>query len=282
MGRTPPKGPRRARSGRPPRGAGTDAERTARRADVRPPGDAAHGEVVFGLRAGIAVGARRPEAIERVAFARAVRSEIAPLLRAAEARRVPLAELAEVELARLAGSTHHEGLCVVTRPRRWTPAAELGALLARTRGAAIALDRVRNPYNVGAILRTAAFLGVEAALLGAIAPHPALAPDAVRVAEGGAEHLAIARTTDLADTLARLRASGAQVVGADGASRTSAFAHRWSRPVILVMGHEREGVSERVRAQCDALVAIPGSGTVESLNVAVAAGILLGALVRAR
>jgi len=145
----------------------------------------------------------------------------------------------------------------------------------RTKGTCIALDRVRNPYNVGAVLRSAAFFGVDAALLGAPAPHPGLPPLAVRVAEGGAEHVALARTTDLADTLARLRAKGVHVVGTDGHAETSALRHTFARPAVLVMGNEREGLGERIRAQCDAVVAIRGAGAVESLNVAVAAGVLI-------
>jgi tRNA G18 (ribose-2'-O)-methylase SpoU len=147
-------------------------------------------------------------------------------------------------------------------------------------GVAVALDRVRNPYNVGAILRSAAFFGVDAALLGAPAPHPTLAPDAIRVAEGGAEHLLLTRTTDLADTLGRLRSRGVRVIGADGAAPAGAQGFAFERPVLLVLGHEREGLGPRVRAQCDALVAVRGSGKVESLNVAVAAGVLIAEMVR--
>ena len=154
------------------------------------------------------------------------------------------------------------------------------------KGTAVALDCVRNPYNVGAILRSAAFFGVDAVLLGSPLAHQALANDAVRVAEGGAEHLTLSRTTDLADTLARLRARGVQVVGADahapvakptappgGKAFASGMALR--RPVVVVVGHEREGLSERVRAACEHLVAVAGTGAMDSLNVAVAAGILM-------
>jgi tRNA G18 (ribose-2'-O)-methylase SpoU len=146
----------------------------------------------------------------------------------------------------------------------------------------VALDRVRNPYNVGAVLRTAAFLGIDAAILGALAPHPALAPAAVRVAEGGAEHVVLARTTDLAETLSRLRARGVRVVGADSRASESAFSFAYSRPLVLVVGNEREGMGERVRKACDAVVAILGTGAVESLNVAVAAGLLMAEATRER
>lgn len=247
----------------------------------RPPREASNAEpaeVVYGLRAGLAVLARRPDDVARIAYARAAQPDAAEALRWATARRLPCVELLETELERIAGSRHHEGLCVLARPRRWAAPSELSAALSRTKGTAVALDRVRNPYNVGAILRSAAFFGVEAALLGAPAPHPTLAPDAVRVAEGGAEHLLLSRTTDLGDTLARLRAAGVQVVGADADAEASALGFTCERPAVLVLGHEREGLGERVRAQCDTLVAIRGTGAVESLNVAVAAGVLIAEL----
>jgi TrmH RNA methyltransferase len=237
-------------------------------------------EIVQGLRAGLAVIARRGADVVRVAFSHAVRAEVLDATRLPGARRARCDEVGEAELNRLAESTHHEGLCVIARPRRWLPAHDLGEALVRSQGVAVALDRVRNPYNVGAILRSAAFFGVDAVLLGAPAPHPGLAPTAVRVAEGGAEHVLLARTTDLADTLARLRSRAARIVGADGRAPTDVFAFSCPRPVVLVVGNEREGLGDRVRAQCDQLVRVPGSGAVESLNVAVAAGVLLGQIVR--
>ena len=235
-------------------------------------------ETIQGLHAGLAVFAKRPDDVLRVAFSRAVRSEVSAMARWAAGRGIPCNETSEGELDRIAESSHHEGLCVLARPRRWLSTGELADLLAAARGTCLALDRVRNPYNVGAILRSAAFFGVDALLLGAPAPHPGLAPTAVRVAEGGVEHLALARTTDLADTLTRLRQRGVHVVGADGSAKTDALDARFDRPAALVLGNEREGLTDRVRAQCDTLVAIRGSGAVESLNVAVAAGVLISRL----
>jgi TrmH RNA methyltransferase len=234
----------------------------------------------------MAVFERRRDDVLRVVHAHAVRHAVSELARWAAQTGIPCVEASDAEVDRVAGSTHHEGLCVVVRPRRWTPASELADVLlssgasathAAASGAAVALDRVRNPYNVGAVLRSAAFFGLDGALLGAPAPDPGLAPTAVRVAEGAAEHLRLARTTDLADTLARLRTRGIRVFGADTHATTDARDFAFERPAILVVGNEREGLAERVRAQCDALVAIRGSGRVESLNVAVAAGILIAA-----
>lgn len=240
------------------------------------------GEVTYGLRAGLAVFGARREQISRISHARDVRHELGEVLRWASSQRVPVREVDPRDLEQLAGARNHEGLCVEAKPRRFAPIAEVAELLSRGRGAAVALDRVRNPYNVGAILRSCAFFGVDVVLLGAPAPHPALEPDAVRVAEGGADRVTLSRTTDLASTLAKLREAGVRVIGADGASTTQAIGHVFPRPSVLVMGNEREGMGERVRAQCDEIVAIRGSGAIESLNVAVAAGVLVAELVRGR
>jgi TrmH RNA methyltransferase len=274
----------------------TDADRRGRRfqrpgphrgppprpAPHPPPREAppAEGEVTQGLRAGLAVFARRREEILRVVYAEAVRREIDDLVRWAAALRVPCSAAADRDLDRVAESSHHEGLCVVARPRAWLPAAEIADALLRSRGAALALDRVRNPYNVGAVVRSAAFFGLDAVILGAPAPHPGLAPTAVRVAEGGAEEIRLARTTDLADTLARLRARGIRVAGADAHASRDALDFDFARPVVVVVGNEREGLADRVRAQCDDLVVLRGSGRVESLNVGVAAGALMAQVAR--
>jgi TrmH RNA methyltransferase len=263
---------------RPPKKQQRPPQRPATR-DAAPERDL---ELTYGLRAGLALVAARPTSIVKIAYARELERELGEVLRAASARGLRTIAMSDAELARISGSSHHEGLCVAATPRAWLPAAKLADLLVEQRGVAIALDRVRNPYNVGAILRGAAFFGVDAALLGAPAPHPALAPDAIRVAEGGVEHLALSRTTDLADTLARLRSRGVRVYGADGAARESAIGFAFERPAILVVGHEREGLSPRVRAECDHLLAIRGAGAVESLNVAVATGILVSELLRSR
>lgn len=277
---------------------------------ARPPAERAT-ELVYGFRAGLAVFQKRPSDITRIGVAKERIQEVGELLAFADSRRIPWSELPEGELARIASSTHHEGLVLETAPRKWSALSDVadalimagsareagreregaqrpdgsgqrGEPLIRARGFAIALDRVRNPYNVGAILRSAAFFGVEAAILGAIAPHPALAADAVRVAEGGVEHLRLARTTDLAESLSRFRGRGLRVVGAESDGIHTLFEYAFQAPTILVLGHEREGLSPRVRSVCDALVKIPGSGAVESLNVGIAASLFIADLARTK
>ncbi|MBI5513050.1 MAG: RNA methyltransferase [Deltaproteobacteria bacterium] len=240
-------------------------------------------ETLYGLRACLAVGAVRPEAIARLALQPGLRGstpELAELVRRVSARGVPWDERPEAELTRLAASPTHEGVCMQVKPRRWVKLPELEATLLRERGVALALSQVRNPYNVGAVLRSAAFFGAKAVLLGAPAPDPGLPPLAVRVAEGGAEHLHLARTTDLVPWLQRLRTRGVSVLGAVGSAPTSAHTWVFKRPCVVVLGNEREGLSERVLAGCDGVLSIAGGGALESLNVAVAAGVLLSLALR--
>lgn len=234
--------------------------------------------MIYGHRAGFAVLEKRPADIVRVGYDAALERDLREVIRACAVLEVPCTGLPEGELTRLAHSDQHEGLLLETRPRKFVAPSALAELLAKKKGLAVAFDRVRNPYNIGAVLRTAAFFGVDAALLGTPAPHPALPSQAVRVAEGGAEHLTLCRTTDLADTLGRLRSSGALVVGAEDYGTSTLASVAKKRPLVLVLGHEREGLSERVRAQCDAMVAIKGSGHVRSLNVSIAASILIAQL----
>jgi TrmH RNA methyltransferase len=238
-------------------------------------------ETLHGLRAVRAVWAKRPGDVVRLGHAAELGRELADLLGAARARGVPVKVLGERELGRVA--LNHEGLVAEVKERPWLTPGELADRLVDVRGAALALDRVRNPYNVGALLRSAAFFGLDGVLVGAAAPHPALAPDAVRVAEGGAEELALSRTTDLAATLAKLRARGVHVLGAESDAEASALELEFPRPVVVVVGHEREGLSERVRAVCERMVTLParpGGSVVGSLNVAITGGILCARLRR--
>ncbi|MBL8682583.1 MAG: RNA methyltransferase [Myxococcales bacterium] len=239
-------------------------------------------ELVYGVRAARAVLDVRPSDAIELEVDRARERDLEALVARARELRVPVRATDEHALQKLTRTHNHEGASLRTRPRTWTPTRTLADRLASGRGAVIALDRVRNAYNIGAILRSAAFFGIDAALFGSRAPDPDLPEDAVRVAEGGAERLVLSRTTDLADTLSRLRTAGVQIVAAESDGSSDAIGFAFAERSVLVLGHEREGISDRVRAQCDAVVAIRGSGHVESLNVAIAASLMISELVRGR
>ncbi|MBL8682749.1 MAG: RNA methyltransferase [Myxococcales bacterium] len=224
----------------------------------------------------------RPHAIMQVMHAPAMRPSIELALAPLEAQGVPVRVLSVDSLDRMCESTHHEGVVLLVRPTPPLGVDAVAETLIRTKGFALALDRVRNPHNIGAILRSAAFFGIDVVLLEAPEGQRVLTPAAVRVAEGGAEHVVTARCASLEDALARIRRKGIRIVGTDRAAKERLFDAALRGPCVLVMGNEREGLSDAVRSQCDGLVSIAGTSRVDSLNVSVAAGILLAAAAHAR
>ena len=238
---------------------------------------------VYGRRACLAVAERRPDHILRAFYeAGGPTKDLAPLLKACAANRKPYREVSAEELERLAGSKHHEGVVLFTERReRASLSLSLGRAVERSRdpkvsagsGVWVALDGVENDHNQGAIARTLAWFG--AAGLVWEGPRPQLSGAALRVAQGGAEHIELVSVPSLPDALDELRAAGVRVLGADQGARRSAFAVPLDGPVCWVLGNEQTGLSEEVRARCDELVSIPGVGVVESLNVSVSAAILV-------
>lgn len=229
--------------------------------------------VIFGLRACLAVARHRPDAIRRVFHDQKRRRLVAPLLKVTAAARRPYREVEADELERVAGSVHHEGVVVVCDP---LPLLETDEMLdgMPADGVLIALDGVDNPHNHGAIVRSAAWFGAGVLLGGVEGP---LNPAAIRVAQGGAEVVPVAATDDLAGALKRLAARGVPVIGADQNAERRLLANPLPRPVCVVLGNEATGLSPAVRQVCTGTVRIAGTDAIESLNVAVSAGILLAA-----
>ncbi|MGE0625033.1 MAG: 23S rRNA (guanosine(2251)-2'-O)-methyltransferase RlmB [Pseudomonadales bacterium] len=156
---------------------------------------------------------------------------------------------------------------------RWTELAAPRLLLV--------LDGVQDPRNLGACLRSAGAAGVQAVLLPKRNSAP-LSPAALKTAAGVAERLFVVSVVNLARRLAWLKAQGAWVIGAAGDAPARFFEADLTRDTVLVLGGEEKGLRRLTREHCDALVSIPMAGGVESLNVSVAAGILLFEAVRQR
>jgi TrmH RNA methyltransferase len=236
-------------------------------------------ERVFGVAAARAVLQKRPRDVRHIVHTREARLEVTELLRAAAKQRIAYREVPREELERIAGSLHHEGICMQVASRRPVRVEDLVQAI-RAGGYVLALDRVDNPHNIGALLRTAAYFGARG-LLVAQEREGRLTPSAVRIAEGAAEHVPVCFVPELCDALDRLRAAGASVIGADAHRGDALDALAWPEKTVLILGSERAGMSAPVKKRCTGFVHIPGSEAVESLNVSVAAGILMAALAQA-
>jgi 23S rRNA (guanosine2251-2'-O)-methyltransferase len=143
------------------------------------------------------------------------------------------------------------------------------------------LDGVTDPRNLGACLRSANGAGVQAVIFPQ--RHTAPVNDVVlKTAAGGAEALTLVAVTNLARCLERLKEAGIWLVGTDDAAETRWFQADLQGDVGIILGSEGEGMRRLTREACDWLVSIPMAGAVSSLNVSVAAGILLYEVVRQR
>lgn len=236
---------------------------------------------LYGLNAVRAVFARRPQAIRKLYLAEARIPQLQPLLKWCVANRVGYRVVEQEDLQKLAASAHHEG--VVADVMREEPLSLSPWLRELPPGpcCALWLDGVGNPHNLGAILRSAAHFGVAAALLPKRSTL-ALSGAAARVAEGGAEIVPFVRLGREDNAIAQLRGAGFSIAATVVRGGGDLFATKLPERTIFVLGAEGEGMDAELAKACDLRLSIPGSGAVESLNVAAATSVLLAEWFRAR
>jgi 23S rRNA (guanosine2251-2'-O)-methyltransferase len=240
-------------------------------------------ETIFGLHAVRLMLERHPE---RVRTVRLAERRDDPRMRAIEelARRrgLPVERVDSETLKRQLGDVVHQGVAAEITPLPpWSEDELLAALQGDQAPLLLALDGVQDPHNLGACLRTADACGV----LAVIVPKDRaaqLTPAARKVAAGAAETTPVVAVTNLVRSLKLLKEAGLWVVGGDAAAEKSTDAVDLKGPVVLVLGAEGTGLRQLTRQNCDFLVRLPQLGAVESLNVSVAAGMLLYEAVRQR
>jgi TrmH RNA methyltransferase len=229
---------------------------------------------LYGLNALKAVFAKRPQAIRKLYLAEARIPQLQPLLKWCVANRVGYRVVEEGDLQKLAASAHHEGVVAeVLREEPQSLTAWLRDLPAGPQ-CALWLDGVGNPHNLGAILRSAAHFGVAAILL---PKHSTLALSgaAARVAEGGAESVPFVRLGRDDNAIAQLHGAGFALAATVVRGGTDLFKAELPQRLVYVLGAEGEGMSPALAQACDRKLSIPGSGAVDSLNVASACAVLL-------
>jgi 23S rRNA (guanosine2251-2'-O)-methyltransferase len=173
-------------------------------------------------------------------------------------------------LGRLAGTPAHQGVVALGSLQRY---AELDDV-ARAAQLLVVLDGVEDPHNLGAIVRTAYAAGAG----GVVIPERravGLTDVVAKAAAGALEYLPVVRATNINRTLERLKELGYWIYGLDERGSENYDAAGYNPPTALVFGGEGKGLHEQVRKHCDVLVRIPMEGHIPSLNVSVAAGIVL-------
>lgn len=219
-------------------------------------------------------------ALERILIARGRQDKrVEDIIRLARGYNIPVRFEERGQLDRLAESKDHQGVVAVAAARASTALEEI--LAAANAGAGrgekgliVLLDGVEDPHNLGAIIRTALAAGAH----GVVIPErraAGLTDTVARSSAGALAHLPIAKVTNLVRAMEELKEAGYWLIGLDERADKSYTEADYSSPVGIVLGGEGKGLHELTRKRCDFVVSLPTVGPVKSLNVSVAAGVVL-------
>lgn len=239
-------------------------------------------ELVYGKHAAKAVLLARPQAVQRMLLG-GKEDYHADLIALARRVRIVPELLPWPEFRRLTDLTDddkHQGICLFTAPRPIFGEGDMDRLAdARV---VLALDQINDPQNLGTMLRTASFFGVDAVLV--LKNRSAeVTPLVARIAVGGAELVSIFRVTNLARSLESLKQLGFWVYGLDERGPATLSQTAFDEKAALVVGAEGQGLRKRTKETCDVLVRIAGGRPgLESLNAGVAASVALAEVFRDR
>ncbi len=237
----------------------------------------------YGVAACLALWKSRPHDVIRIYLEEPLIPKFTELLRWAAAKRKAYHIVTAEDLERLTESIHHQGVCILARERSPLEFNDLLGLLRDAEGPQLLayLDGVENPHNLGAIVRSCAHFGIRF-ILGAETRLPKLSASACRVAEGGAEQVALVLLRHPLRQLRQLVDLGYQPVATAGGRGSSLYQHKFSPHTLLIMGAEQQGVSANLFEVASKTLRIPGTGSVESLNVSVAFALCAGEFYRQR
>jgi RNA methyltransferase, TrmH family len=233
-----------------------------------------------GKNACLALFKFRPDDIIRVYVRKDLSETFAELLGYCSRKRKAYHLVTEAELDKLTDSLHHEGICIVgERKRVWNEKRMLDQLDGRPTPL-LFLDGVANPHNFGAIIRSAAHFGLRFICGESLPP---LSAAVARTAEGGMEVVEAVRIEDIEAFLDRIKKSGFVVYCLDLEQKAkSLFETRINEKSCFILGHEVSGVSGVAKSNADVVVKVPGTGTIQSLNVSVTAALAMGEFFRQR
>ncbi len=196
---------------------------------------------------------------------------------------IPVHYKDRAELDRLIPGTAHQGIVAIAERFEYSDLDGIIAGASKTPGynLLIIADHITDEGNLGALIRTAAFFGAQ----GLVLPRDRSAKVTGAVLKrsvGAYVHLPVAQVVNLGRALDELNKRGFWIIGTAGEETESIYRFDWNRDLALVLGREDRGLTRSARERCHALVSIPGSGHVNSLNVSVACGIVLSEVARQR
>ena len=237
-------------------------------------------DVIYGPNAVLEALRAGKRQIDSIAILESARPDrLKPLLDLARAKGVPVHRVPRFDLDRSLGEVRHQGVAARVAAARYHDADALLEKLESKIGTddpplVLGLDGLEDPRNMGSIVRTAECAGVHGVFI-AERRAVGLTSAVAKVAAGALEYVPVARVTNLVRLIEQLKERNIWVVGAAAEAKQSYTDWDWKLPAAIFLGSEGHGLHRLVREHCDTLVRIPVTGRLESLNVSVAAGVLL-------
>ena len=238
-------------------------------------------QIVFGIHPVLECLKAKARPIERILVVQGTSNRsLQEIIDLARQRSVPVRFEPKAGLDRQSGGGTHQGVLAICESSATLDLEDLLDGLSAL-PLLVALDSIEDPRNLGAILRTCAASGVEGVLLPK--DHSAgLSETVAKTAAGALDHLKIAKVTNLVNALKKLKEKGIWIAGVETGQTKPYHELDCTMPLALVVGNEDSGLRRLVRETCDFLVSIPTPGPIHSLNVSVAAGIVLFEALRQR
>lgn len=196
-------------------------------------------------------------------------------------RGIPVREGPREELSSLAGHAHHQGAVLCSSEYPYLPLDSLLHRPTEQREPLIVLDCIQDPQNLGALIRSACFLGAK----GIVIPQDRSArvtATVIKVSAGAASYLPVVQVTNLARALELMKEAGIWIAGLDVEGAASVYTADLTVPIGLVVGNEQKGLRPLIRRHCDLLLQIPSHGPIQSLNASAAGAVVLAEVQRQR
>lgn len=202
------------------------------------------------------------------------RGVILDIINIAKKSNIPIKEIEDSKFYKITKSRGHQGVIAIASSRGYVTVDQI-LEFAKSKcedPLVVVLNELKDPQNLGSIIRTAECLGAHGVI---IPKHRAcqITPTVIKASVGAIEYMYISRVTNIADTLEYLKEKGLWVMGADAEGKDY-FTVDLTGPIALVIGGEDKGLGKRVKQTCDALLRIPMRGKINSLNAAMAMSIL--------
>lgn len=230
----------------------------------------------YGIHACLSIWERRPKDIIRVYIDPSNIKIFKQLLKWCADQKKAYHIVPTEELNKVSDSIHHEGICILAQETPFiTPDQFLAAISQKEKSCILYLDGVQNPHNLGSIIRSCAHFGVTY-ILGEKGKLPALSPSACRIAKGGAERIQLVPLENPLQILQKLKQKKYTFIGTSSHAKASLYEFQFPAKTILAIGSESHGVSKTFQSLALSTLQIPGTGHVESLNVAIATSLCLG------